>query len=192
MGVREDKKRRTRERLEAVALELFEQRGYERTTVDDVAGAVGVSARTVFRYFPVKADLVFGDAEVNLTELRRLVAKQDGALAPFEAARLALAEFSAVIGTPSTAERVRVIGASPTLGARSLEIRERWSEAIADELAARRGLAQPDHDAQLAALLVIAVFVSAIREWSQNGGEREALRRAIERSAARATEILHA
>jgi AcrR family transcriptional regulator len=173
-----------------VALELFEERGYESTTVDDVAGAVGVSARTVFRYYPVKADLVFGDAEVNLKELRRLVAEQDSALPPFEAARLALAEFSAWIGTPANAERVRVIAASPTLGARSLEVRERWAEAVADELAARRGLVEPDHDAQLAALLVIAVFVSAIREWSGGGGNPGALRTAIERSAARAAEIL--
>ena len=191
MGVREDKKRETRARLERVALELFARRGYDETTVDDVAGAAGVSARTVFRYFPIKADLVFGDAEVDLEELRRLLAEQDGSLPPFEAARLALGEFSARIGTPANADRVRVIATSPTLGARSLEIRERWAEAIAEALAARRGLAEPDHDARLAALLVTAVFVSAIREWSRDGGEPEALRGAIGRSAARATDILH-
>jgi len=191
MGVREDKKRRTRQRLELVALELFAKRGYEQTTVDDVAGAAGVSARTVFRYFPVKADLLFGDADADLEELRRTLARQDDALAPFQAARQALGEFSEWIGRPANAERVRVITTSPSLAARALEVREAWAEAVAAELAARRGLAAPDEPDRLAGLLVLGVLISALREWSHDGSGPADLRKAIERSATRATEILH-
>jgi AcrR family transcriptional regulator len=175
-----------------VALGLFAERGYERTTVDDVAGAAGVSARTVFRYFPVKADLLFGGTDDDLEELRRLLAQQDAALAPFEAGQHALGEFSARIGGPGNAQRARVITASPSLAARALEVREEWAEAVAAELATRRGLATPDERDRLAGLLVVAVLVSAVREWSLDGSSPAALREAIERSAARATEILHA
>jgi AcrR family transcriptional regulator len=192
IGVREDKKRETRQRLERVALGLFAERGYERTTVDDVAGAAGVSARTVFRYFPVKADLLFGGTDDDLEELRRLLAQQDAALAPFEAGQHALGEFSARIGGAGNAQRARVITASPSLAARALEVREEWAEAVAAELATRRGLATPDERDRLAGLLVVAVLVSAVREWSLDGSSPAALREAIERSAARATEILHA
>ena len=192
MGVREDKKRRTRERLELVALELFARRGYERTTVDDVAGAAGVSARTVFRYFPVKADLLFGDAGADLDALRDLLAEPDASLPPFDAARAALGAFAERIGTPTNAERARVIAASPTLAARALELRERWAEAVAAEVAARRGGEVHDETARLVGLLVVAVLVSAVREWSLNGGGPQDLQEAIDRCAAKATEILHA
>jgi TetR/AcrR family transcriptional regulator, regulator of mycofactocin system len=173
-----------------VALELFAKRGYERTTVDDVAGAAGVSARTVFRYFPVKADLLFGDADADLEELRRLLSRQDGSLPPFEAARRALNDFSARIGAPAYADRARVITESPSLGARALEVREQWAEAVAAELAKRRGLAAPEETDRLAGLLVVAVLVTALREWSHDGDGPGALRETIERFAARATEIL--
>jgi AcrR family transcriptional regulator len=191
MGVREDKKRRTRERLELVALELFAQRGYERTTVDDVADAAGVSARTVFRYFPVKADLLFGDAEADLDALRELLVKPDASLPPFDAARAALGAFAERIGTPTNAERARVIDSSPTLAARALELRGRWAEAVAAELAARRGSNGLDETARLGGALVVAVLVSAVREWSMDGRGPADLAAALERSAARAKEILH-
>lgn len=190
IGVREDKKRETRARLERAALDLFARQGYDRTTVEDIAGSAGVSARTTFRYFPAKADLVFGHADEDLEALRAHLAAQDQALPAFDAARAALAEFSVRIGTPSNAERARVIAASSTLTARALEERELWGEAIAAELAARRGLSAPDEQARLGGLLVVAILVSGVREWSRGDGASPALRSALEQSALWAAEIL--
>jgi TetR/AcrR family transcriptional regulator, regulator of mycofactocin system len=190
MGVREDKKRDTRARLERAALELFARGGYDRTTVEDIARRAGVSARTAFRYFPTKADLVFGHATPDLEALRAHLADQDRSLSAFEATRAALREFSLRIGTPANAERSRVIAASPTLTARALEVRELWAEAIAVELAARRGLRAPDERARLGGLLVVAILVSAVREWSRADGQPQALRRAVDRMALWAVEIL--
>jgi TetR/AcrR family transcriptional regulator, regulator of mycofactocin system len=190
MGVREDKKRETRTRLERAALELFAGRGYGRTTVEDVAAMAGVSARTAFRYFPAKADLVFADSETDLAALRAQLAAQDRSLPAFEAARLALVEFSERIGTPKNAERGRVIEANPALSARSFQMRQVWAEAIAAELAARRGQPAPDERDRLGGLLVIAILLSAFREWSRGGARPASLREAVDQTASWAAEML--
>jgi TetR/AcrR family transcriptional regulator, regulator of mycofactocin system len=190
MGVREDKKGETRARLERAALELFAGGGYGRTTVEDVAAMAGVSARTAFRYFPTKADLVFGDSEADLAALRAQLAAQDRSLPAFEAARLALVEFSERIGTPMNAERGRVIEANSALAARSLQMRQVWAEAIAAELAARRGQPAADERDRLGGLLVIAILLSAFREWSQGGARPASLREAVDRTTSWAAEML--
>ncbi|MGP3929503.1 TetR family transcriptional regulator [Nonomuraea sp. KM88] len=61
-GLRERKKRRTREALIAAAVELFRRQGYEATTVAQIAAAADVSTRTFFLHFPTKEDVVLPDA----------------------------------------------------------------------------------------------------------------------------------
>ena len=190
MGVREDKKRQTRARLERAALDLFADRGYDRTTVEEVASTAGVSARTAFRYFPAKADLVFGDSEADLAVLRAQLAAQDRSLPAFEAARLALVDFSQRIGTPTNAERSRVIDANSALAARSLQLRQIWADAIAEELAVRRGVPAPKERDRLGGLLVVAILVSAFREWASSTSAPDGLREAVDRTASWAAEML--
>src|SRR5690242_11171163 len=58
-GLRERKKRETRDALTRTALGLFAERGYDETTLADIAEAAGVSTRTIFAYFPSKEDILF-------------------------------------------------------------------------------------------------------------------------------------
>ena len=190
MGVRDEKKRETRARLERAALDLFARGRYDGTTVEEVAAKAGVSARTAFRYFPAKADLVFGDAESDLRALRGALAAQDRSLPAFEATRMALAEFSERIDKPITAERSRVVATNPTLMARLLGERERWVDAVAAELAARGGAGRPDERDRLGGYLVVAILATAVREWSRADGNAQSLREVVDRSASWAVEIL--
>jgi AcrR family transcriptional regulator len=64
-GLRERKKRETRETIASTAMGLFGERGYDAVTVADVAEAAGVSEKTVFNYFPAKEDLVFGRGQAR-------------------------------------------------------------------------------------------------------------------------------
>ena len=72
-GLRERKKERTRRELTEAAFALFRSKGYEETTVDDIAEVVGVSARTFFRYFDSKEAVLFGDWREQLVELEEFV-----------------------------------------------------------------------------------------------------------------------
>lgn len=72
-SLRERKKADTHDAIRAAAADLFVEHGFEKTTMEAVADAANVSVRTVFRYFPTKEDLFFGDVEEDLADLRELL-----------------------------------------------------------------------------------------------------------------------
>jgi AcrR family transcriptional regulator len=79
-GLRERKKRETREAIARAALRLFARRGFDAVTVADIARAAKVSEKTVFNYFPAKEDLVFGAGMQRVAALIEAVrARPEGA-----------------------------------------------------------------------------------------------------------------
>lgn len=117
-GLRERKKLKTRLAIQEHALRLFEQRGYDRTTVEQIAEAAEISPSTFFRYFPSKEDVVLFDAlDPWLIESFR---RQPPELTPIAALRAALHEVFNSLSDDVVAEqrqRARLVLEVPALQA---------------------------------------------------------------------------
>src|ERR1700748_2046819 len=91
-GLRERKKRLTRERISDVATTLFLVRGFEHVTVSEIARIAGVSEKTVFNYFPTKESLVFDRADEGVERLAAALRERDAGESPTKAMLRALSE----------------------------------------------------------------------------------------------------
>jgi AcrR family transcriptional regulator len=95
-GLRERKKQRTRDTIARVAQQLFVERGYQATTLPDIAEAADVSTRTIFAYFPSKEDILFSHLELMKAALAQALAERSGGKDALETIR----EF--ILSTPQT------------------------------------------------------------------------------------------
>ena len=157
----------TAEQVSHVALDLFARRGFDETTMDDVAEALGVGRRTVFRYFASKNDLVWGDFD---SVLRRL---QDELDATDPKAPLATALRDAVVASntypaeilPELRLRLTLITTVPALQAHSMLRYADWREVVA-RFVARRLRRPPEHLVpQAIGHAALAASTSAFTHW---------------------------
>lgn len=127
--------------LETVGIELFTTHGFERTSVDDIAEAAGVSRRTFFRYFPAKADVVWGDFDRAVEALRAHLATMPADVDLMEALRRAVVRFNHLEPEQRAHHRRRMvlILEVPDIVARSTLRFTTWRQAIAEFAAQRLG-----------------------------------------------------
>lgn len=145
MGLRERKKAKTQAAILHHALRLFRERGYEHTTVEQIAEAAEVSKTTFFRYFRTKDDVVLHDA-YDAPFLSRLRA-QPLQLAPLAALRETLKQFRDEVADHEIAEdwqRLEVIVAIPELHARLLDQFGRSLSELVAIVAERAGRSPQD------------------------------------------------
>src|SRR6478609_1964615 len=105
MGLRERKKAMTRLALEDAALELFAAKGFDHTTVDEIAEACNVSRRTFFRYFASKEDIFAGDKNQHDSQVFDLIASRPADEPALESLRATVLTLAAELAT----DRDRVI-----------------------------------------------------------------------------------
>jgi len=126
-GLRERKKQQTRETIARVALELFAERGYDQTTLPEIAEAADVSTRTIFAYYQSKEDILFCDDPAFYEQLTQALEDRPEGATTVDALR----EFLATGGSmhESMALRKRIVA-----GSESLRLAERARFARAEQL----------------------------------------------------------
>ena len=82
------------EHISHVAIDLFTAQGFDEVSVDDVAAAAGIARRTLFRYYPSKSALPWGDFDAHLEHMRTQLADLDPDVPIREALRTALLAFN--------------------------------------------------------------------------------------------------
>jgi AcrR family transcriptional regulator len=175
-GLRERKKQRTRAQLQRAAIDLFTERGYDAVTVDDIAAAVEVSARTFFRHFGSKDDVLMSFEREQLATLRTLLAERPADESPLMAVRHAVVALAQAYADrqDETFLRLQLMAATPSLLGRAMEIQQQWELVLAEAVADRLGVSLAD---DLRPALVGACAVAALRvatqAWLASGGKED-------------------
>jgi AcrR family transcriptional regulator len=181
-SLRERKKDRTRRTLQAEAVRLFAEQGFQATTIEEIAAAAEVAPRTFFRYFPTKEEVVFW------SEHQPMLAGFVAARPDHEPAAQALRR-GLVDGLASFYEqdRERLLERSK-LACRTAALQPRWRQQQADLaagmaqiLADRLGVRADDLEVRAIAAAIAAALFVAIEDWQAHDG-REDLRGLIERA----------
>jgi AcrR family transcriptional regulator len=156
-----------RGRLARAALVLSAEKGYENTTVAEIAAAAGVTERTFYRYFVDKADALFPDNTQLLTLLATVVggAVRDGD-GTLDAALAAVRQLAGYASQEPERPRLiaQVIPAVPALVGREL-VRQRQIVDVVSQALVGGGV--PTIDAQLAAETALGVWRVAVTEWAR-------------------------
>ncbi|MER5474523.1 TetR family transcriptional regulator [Streptomyces sp. NPDC002935] len=174
LGLRERKKRQTRDRVRREAYRLFAEHGYEATTVDQIAEAAEISPSTFFRYFPSKEDVVIQD-EYDPALVEALRARPAGE--PIVEA--ILQSLKGPLGRMLDRDReelllrTRITFTDPAIRARSVGEQERSEREIAAIIAERSGRDASDLAVKCAAAAIIAVFATLVRHWVEGGGTED-------------------
>ncbi|GAA5025845.1 hypothetical protein BKI49_28085 [Streptomyces sp. Tue6028] len=168
-GLRDRKKAATRRTLLQTAARMFAERGYQETTVKDIASAAGVTERTFFRYFPSKEDLVFAEVLDLVPLLRREIPRRPAGEPPLTAVLNGLVEAA---GALDEGLAILFVGTPPRAlptGARRTHVLTDFEDGIADALVVRLAEQHPDEPddrrARRAAVLArvsVAVIRSAL------------------------------
>lgn len=153
-----------RSRLEQAALDLYRERGFDQTTVAEIAQRAGLTERTFFRYFVDKREMLFWGQEILRELYMRTIAAMPGSAAPIDMVAAALEASVPVFNDRREIVRQRqaVIAANPGLQERELLKRAALASAMSDALR-QRGV--PDPIASLTANVGVLAFTTAFVRW---------------------------
>ena len=172
-SLRARKKERTRRVIQAEALRLFTEKGFEATTIEEIAAAADVAPRTFFRYFPTKEEVVFWPVYRPL--LGGLMAARPG-----ESAVQAL--FHAIVDGLSAfydqdrervLDRLKLAFRTPALHPRLRQEQATTAQAMTAVLAERLGMSSDKLEVRAMAAAIAAALWVAVEEWQAVDGQVE-------------------
>jgi len=157
----------TQGELSHVAFQLFLERGFAKTTIDDIVRAAGIGRRTFFRYFRSKNDLPWGDFDVLLERMRAHLASQPEEIPLRDALRLAVVEFNRFPADELHVHRERMwlLLNVPELLAHSTLRYAEWRQVVAEFAAARLGDRPDALEPQAIAWTCLGLSLAAYEQW---------------------------
>ncbi len=167
-GLRERKRRQTRERLTRAAMALFLERGFEATTLDDIAAAADVSRRSFFHYFESKEDVVFAWHEESTAALIAAVAARPAGETMLTAAENAISAMVRQLEPGEALAMARLKRDNPALQARDQVKYEKLERALAEALA-KRGPKSEKLQARLVAMIATGAMRIGGELWAAEG-----------------------
>lgn len=155
------------------ALSLFDEHGFDGTTVDDIAAAVGITRRTLFRYYPSKNDIVWGDFDVELEALAVALRAMPRDLPVVEVVRRGVLQFNdwGPEGHADLRRRMSLITTVPALQAHAALRYADWSGVVAEYVAERLDRRPADLVPQTVAAVALGTAMAAYRRWVVHGGD---------------------
>lgn len=157
----------SREAISHVGLELFVERGFDATTVDDIARAAGIGRRTFFRYFASKNDVPWGDFDGLLHGMRAHLATACSDVPLWPGLRDAVVEFNHFPATeaPIHRRRMELILRVPALVAHSTLRYDAWRQVIAEHAGRRLGQPTDALEPQAIGWTCLGVALAAYERW---------------------------
>ncbi|WP_433207411.1 TetR/AcrR family transcriptional regulator [Nocardia sp. CA-107356] len=177
-GLHERTRRAVRAEIAAVAMRLFLEYGFAATTMDRIANEVGLSRRSLFRYFGTKEDIVLGDHEDQGRLLLAALESRPMSESPWEALRSAFGVFveQLAYAPGDLLALTRMLHDTPSLHARQAEKQRQWLEPLTPNIAARLA-ERPDELTELRARAIVAAALScselAMHAWARSNGEAD-------------------
>ncbi len=162
MGLRERKKEHTRRAIEDAAFRLFAERGFQATTVADIAEAADVAPRTFFAYFPSKEDVVFADFDATSEALAGRLRDRLPGESTFDALRAWLIGLLPDLEADESREalRHRLCSEYESIAAHERHLMARFEAIIAESVAADLGDAPSDLRPRMIAAAAIAALMA--------------------------------
>jgi mycofactocin system transcriptional regulator len=163
----------SREDVARAALDLFNRQGYDQTTVDQIAAAVGVSRRTFFRYYESKRDVVWGEFDAELVRLHDQLEGAPRDLPMMDVLRQAVKATNRFGARELDELRIRIglIGSVPTLVAHSAVRYAEWCQVVAAFAAGRIGGSPDDLGPQTVARASLGAAMAAFACWAASGSD---------------------
>jgi AcrR family transcriptional regulator len=170
-GLRERKKLKTKEAIQREAMRLFQEQGYDETTIEKIAAAAEISPSTFFNYFPTKEDLILFDRYDPLLERFMLALPQDEPLS--RSIERALTMFAGAIEADREMilVRARLALEVPDVRARFWEELQKAQNLFASIFAKRSGREAGDFEVRVLAMVLVTASFEASVEWIRSGGK---------------------
>jgi TetR/AcrR family transcriptional regulator, regulator of mycofactocin system len=163
----------SRDAVSQYALQLFAARGFDETTLDEIAAGLGVGRRTLFRYFDSKNDMVWGDFETVLGRLHEELMARSADVPLMDALRAAVIASNTYPNEAQDDLRIRMtlITTVPALQAHSMLRYEDWRNVVAEFAAGRLGASAQDLVPRSLGYAALAASTAAFTHWVEHPGE---------------------